>query len=66
MKIILPNETLFVVVVVVCVEVGLLVDDVAGVKYCANEPMPVTASQPILALYAPLLPEVISLKDTIL
>jgi hypothetical protein len=64
MKIILPNETLFdvVVVVVVLVEVGLIgVDDVVCVEYCANEPMPVTASQPTPALYAPLLPVVISL-----
>ena len=60
---ILPNETLFDVnvVVVVCVETGLLVDEVVCAKYCANEPMPVTASQPTPALYAPLLPEVISL-----
>ncbi len=61
MKTILPNETLFAVVVVVLVEVGLLVVDVVWVKYCANEPMPVTASQPPPALNAPLLPVVISL-----
>jgi hypothetical protein len=59
MKTILPNETLFDVVVVVLVEVGLIVVDV--VRYCANEPMPVTASQPTPALYAPLLPVAISL-----
>ncbi len=60
---ILPNETIFVVVVSSeLVEVGLIgVDDVVCVKYCENEPMPVTASQPTPALYAPLLPVVISL-----
>ncbi len=64
---ILPNETIFDVVVVVLVEVGLIVvDDVVCGKYCANEPMPVTASQPTPALYAPLLPVVMSLKDNIL
>ena len=63
MRIILPNETLFDVdvVVVVLVEVGVVIVDVVCVKYFANEPMPVCASQPTPALYASLLPVVISL-----
>ncbi len=61
MKTVLPNETLFVVAVVELVEVGLIGVDVVCPKYCANEPMPVTASQPTPALYAPLLPVLMSL-----